>query len=54
MNTVLAINERNTDRQRSALEHIDSVCLRLATSTNVDALRRGLAEIRVLVATKRR
>jgi len=49
---MMAMNERNTERQRSALDRIEGVCVRLASSTNVEALRRGLADIRVLIASK--
>jgi hypothetical protein len=50
----VAIQERDTERQRSALDRVESICVQLASSTNVEALRKGLAEIRVLVAGKRR
>src|SRR4029079_19433980 len=49
---MMAMNERNTERQRSALDRIEGVCVRLASSTNVEALRRGLAAIHLLIATK--
>jgi Na+-translocating ferredoxin:NAD+ oxidoreductase RnfE subunit len=51
---MIAMNERHTEREHSALDRIEGVCLRLASSTNVDALRRGLADIHVLVASKPR
>ena len=50
----LATSERETERQRSALDRVEGICARLASSTNVDALRKGLAEIRTLVASKQK
>jgi hypothetical protein len=50
----VATNERDTERQRSALDRVESICVQLASSTNVDALRKGLAEILLLIAGKRR
>lgn len=49
-----ATSVRETEQQRSALDRVESICVRLASSTNVDALRKGLAEIRTLVANKRK
>jgi hypothetical protein len=48
----MVTNDRQSERQRSALDRVESICDRLASSTNVDALRNGLAEIRAVVASK--
>jgi len=48
----MVTNDRET--RRSALDRAESICVRLASSTNVDALRKGFAEIPVLVASKQK
>jgi hypothetical protein len=54
MRNTMVTNDRETERQRRALDRVESICARLASSTNVDALRTGLAEIRILVTSKQK
>jgi len=54
MRNTMVTNDRETERQRRALDRVESICVRLASSTNVDALRTALAEIRILVTSKQK